>query len=174
MSVTYSQAKLGDKHAVGELVEALRPRIGRMAAYYARCTGEESEDLLQEAWVGLLEALPSADLSIGSTEQYLIQRARWRLLDAVKRARIRRCVPLPETQSGAPCPRLAGTVESVWLSAFISNLNETQRAILQCLTTGMTWRETGDRLGFTSANVAYHVRRIRAEYERWNDEAARN
>jgi RNA polymerase sigma factor (sigma-70 family) len=174
MSVTYSQAKLGDKHAVGELVETLRPRIGRMAAYYARCTGEESEDLLQEAWVGLLEALPSADLTIGSTEQYLIQRARWRLLDAVKRARIRRCVPLPDAQSGEPCPRLAGTVDSVWLSAFVSKLNETQRAILRCLANGLTWRETGDRLGFTSANVAYHVRRIRAEFERWNDEAARN
>ena len=174
MNGTYSDAKLGDRRAVGEIVESLRPRIGRMAAYYARCTGEESEDLLQEAWVGLLEALPSADLSIGSTEQYLIQRARWRLLDAVKRARIRRCSPLPETQAGAPCRQLEGTVDSVWLSTFASRLNATQQAILRCLVSGMTWRETGDRLGFTSANVAYHVRRIRAEYARWSDEAARN
>jgi RNA polymerase sigma factor (sigma-70 family) len=171
MNGTYSEAKLGDKRAVGEIVESLRPRIGRMAAYYARCTGEESEDLLQEAWVGLLEALPSADLSIGSTEQYLIQRARWRLLDAVKRARIRRCSPLPETQTGALCARLEGTVDAVWLSAFTSQLNETQQAIIRCLVSGLTWRETGDRLGFTSANVAYHVRRIRAQYERWTMDA---
>ena len=28
-----------------------------MAAYYARCCGEDADDLTQEAWAGLLEAL---------------------------------------------------------------------------------------------------------------------
>src|SRR5262245_3583622 len=86
----------GDRDATADLVAALRPRIARMAAYYARCTGEDADDLLQEAWLGLLEALPNVDPRIGSPEQHLIQRARWRLLDAVKRAHVRRCLPLEE------------------------------------------------------------------------------
>src|SRR5438093_1442555 len=80
--------------AIEAVVRALRPRLAKMAAYYARCTGEDEDDLLQEAWLGLLQSLPELDLTIGRPEQYLIQRARWRLLDAVKRARVRRCLAL--------------------------------------------------------------------------------
>ena len=84
MMSCYERARAGDPAATEAVVEALRPRLVRMAAYYARRSGEDPDDLLQEAWVGLLEALPALDLGIGSPDQYLIQRARWRLLDAVK------------------------------------------------------------------------------------------
>ena len=90
MKSCYERARAGDPAATEAVVESLRPRLERMASYYARCSGEDPDDLLQEAWVGLLEALPLLDLGIGSPDQYLIQRARWRLLDAVKRARVRR------------------------------------------------------------------------------------
>jgi DNA-directed RNA polymerase specialized sigma24 family protein len=32
---------------------------------------------------------------------------------------------------------------------------------------GRTWREAGDALGCSSANVAYHMRRIRRRYAEW-------
>ena len=93
MNQCFARAKDGDPSATATLVELLRPRMVRMAAHYARCCREDQDDLLQEAWAGLLEALPALDLRIGSPEQYLIQYARWRLLDAIKRAPLRRCDP---------------------------------------------------------------------------------
>jgi len=138
-----------------------------MSAYYARCCGEDPDDLLQEAWLGMLEALPALDLYIGSPEQYLIKHARWRLLDAIKRARIRRCLPLEESlaDDGPPVPETAMAVASV--SEFTGQLKDNQRAVLGCLLDGLTWREVGDALGCTSANVAYHVRQIRRRYHEW-------
>jgi RNA polymerase sigma-70 factor (ECF subfamily) len=139
-----------------------------MAAYYARCSGEDAEDLLQEAWVGLLESLPLLDVRIGSPEQYLIQRARWRLLDAIKRARVRRCAPLDEELvdplATSPIDR---AVDDASLGEFARQLKPLQRAVLECLLAGYTWREAGRALGCTSANIAYHVRQIRKAYERW-------
>ena len=46
-------------------------------------------------------------------------------------------------------------------------MNDRQRAILDCLLAGLTWREAGSVLGCTSANIAYHVRQIRRQYEEW-------
>jgi RNA polymerase sigma-70 factor (ECF subfamily) len=142
-----------------------------MAAYYARCTGEDADDLLQEAWCGLLDALPQLDLSIGTPDQYLVQRARWRMLDAVKRARVRRCAPLEFADETLPAgePWADHVVADTTVTAFASRLKKTQRDVLKCLMGGLTWRETGDRLGCTSANVAYHVRQIRREYENWRE-----
>jgi DNA-directed RNA polymerase specialized sigma24 family protein len=70
MDCCYDRARHGDRWATEAVVETLRPRLERMAAYYARCSGEDPDDLLQEAWVGLLEALPVLDLTIGSPDQY--------------------------------------------------------------------------------------------------------
>lgn len=165
MDLTIEQARGGDPQATNAVVSALRPRITKMAAYYGRRTGEDPEDLLQEAWIGVLEALPLLDMSIGSPEQHLILRARWRLLDAVKRARLRRCDPLDDAAERLQQPETA--VGSACVSAFTSELKSTQRAILHGLMAGMTWREVGDVLGCTSANVAYHVRQIRLRYEKW-------
>ena len=172
MDCCFERARRGDPSATDAVVTALRPRLASMAAYYARCSGEDPDDLLQEAWVGLLEALPQLDLEIGSPEQYLLQRARWRLLDAVKRARVRRCAPLDESAA----ERLAGpAVESAVASAcvweFAGQLKSTQRAVLNCLLAGLTWREAGRILGCTSANIAYHVRQIRRQYQAWSGEA---
>jgi RNA polymerase sigma-70 factor (ECF subfamily) len=147
-----------------------------MACHYARCTGEDPDDLLQEAWVGLLEALPALDIRIGSPEQYLVQHARWRLLDAVKRARVRRCVSLDEALDG---DNIAGlntehVAAEANVSEFLRELKSTQKAIVSCLLAGLTWREAGDVLGCTSANVAYHVRQIRQRYEEWSDDRLAN
>ncbi len=163
----FARARAGDASAVDAVVRALRPRLSRLAAHYARATGENPDDLLQEAWLGLLGALPELDLAIGSPDQYLIQRARWRLLDAVKRARLRRCLPLDDALL-EPAP---DALPAVGLRDFMAGLKANQRAVLDCLLRGLTWRETGDALGCTSANVAYHVRQIQRQYHAWDTEA---
>lgn len=149
-----------------------------MAAYYARCVREDADDLQQEAWVGLLEAMTQLDVTIGSPDQYLVQRARWRLLDFVKYTRLRRMAPLeaaapaggafddlPDEASGDVL--LNRLLADDALDDFARGLTATQRHIVTCLVRGYTWRETGLTLGCTSANVAYHVRQIRRAYLAW-------
>lgn len=168
MSIAYREARDGHADATRRLVAALRPQLARMAAYYARQTGEDADDLIQEAWCGLLEALPHMDLSIGSPKQYLLSRARWRLLDMVRRERVRRCLPL-ECASRTADPGDALAEASA--SQFMARLRHTHQTLLTHLMGGLTWREAGERMGCTSANVAYHVRRIREEYERWQGQS---
>ena len=164
------RARAGDETAVEALVCALRPRVTKMAAYYARSTGENTDDLLQEAWIGLLDALREVDVRIGDPEQYLLKHARWRLLDAVKRWRRRRCQTLEDEHLASLPSTDWGVVESeVWLGEFADGLKPTQRAVLENLLQGMTWREAGDQLGCSSANVAYHVRQIQRSYDNWNE-----
>ena len=160
-------AKTGEPTALSRLVEALRPRVSRMAAYYARRCGEDPDDMVQEAWTGLLEALPQLDTAIGSPEHYLIRHARWRVLDAIKRARLRRCAPLEDAFQEAVTCRHESALATAWVAEFISRLSKPQRRVLACLLAGLTWREAGSALGCTSANIAYWVRRIRRDYLEW-------
>lgn len=62
------RAHQGDRAATDEVVDALYPRLQRMAAHFARHSPEAADDLLQEAWVGVLTALPEVDISIGDPE----------------------------------------------------------------------------------------------------------
>jgi RNA polymerase sigma-70 factor (ECF subfamily) len=139
-----------------------------MSAHYARRCGEDADDLLQEAWLGILEALPRLDISIGQPDQYLLRHARWRVLDAVKRARLRRCVPLDDFQAERLPAREPQPGDAMMLREFARTLKQGQRAVLGCLLAGLTWREAGAALGCTSANVAYHMRHIRRRYDEWN------
>ena len=173
MNRCLEKAISGDPHATDTVVRSLRPRMAKMSAYYARCCGEDADDLLQEAWIGLLEALPDLDLGIGSPEQYLIRRARWRLLDAIKRGRLRRHTPLEDHQVDLiPCPTGDAPMATACASDFAEQLQGNQRAVLDCLLKGLTWREAGSALGCTSANIAYYVRQIRRKYHEWADEPA--
>jgi len=166
-----ARARSGDPVATEEIVNTLRPRLARMAAHYAHCCQEDADDLLQEAWTGLLDALPEVDLRIGIPEQYLLQRARWRLLDAIKHARVRRCAPLDDAQLDTRVDAAqTSQLDAVEISAFLTHLKATQRTVLTCLLAGLTWRETGGVLGCSSANVAYHVRQIKECYEAWQGE----
>lgn len=173
MNACIRRAREGDPLATQELVETLRPRITKMAAYYGRCTGEDPDDLLQEAWIGLLEALTEVDMHIGTPEHYLTARARWKVLDAIKRARVRRCAPLEDAAADSiPDTGTENALASACTSEFVDQLKTTQQQVLDCLMSGLTWRETGDKLGCASANVAYHVRKIRRKYEEWVEEPA--
>lgn len=166
------RARDGDPQAREELITALMPRMVRLARHYARCCREDADDLLQEAWAGMLEALPAVDVRIGNPEQYLLQYARWRLLDAIKRARARDLPALDEMTGDDPACLQAfdAVLPALAVAEFITRLTATQRAVLACLLAGMTWREAGRLLGCTSANIAYHVRQLRAHYARWSEE----
>jgi RNA polymerase sigma factor (sigma-70 family) len=173
MIADFQRARAGDRSATAAVADALRCRLTRMAVYYGRRCKEDPDDLLQEAWVGLFEALREVDPAIGSPEHYLVQRARWRMLDAVRRAALRRCLPL-DAVADAALPTAAwtdGTSTETSVAEFTARLNPTQQAVLRCLLVGQTWREAGGTLGCTSANIAYHVRQIKRCYEEWSGEA---
>lgn len=171
-SVWYDRARAGDPDAIEAVVADLRSRVERMAAYYGRCSGEDPDDLLQEGWLGLLEALPNLDLRIGSSRQYLVQRAKWRILDAIKRARLRRCDHLDAAATERlPSDRSEDPSGAASVGEFTERLKDTHQRILGCLMDGLTWREAGETLGCTSANIAYHMRQIRREYEQWSGES---
>lgn len=141
-----------------------------MAGHYARRSGEDPDDLLQEAWAGLLEAVPKVDPAIGSPIHYLIQRARWRVLSFIRAARLRRCARLPDLLIRDDTA-LAGVALAIDLAGFQASLpSPQQQAVLNCLRSGLTWREVGAALGCTSANVAYHMRQIRRRYARFADD----
>jgi DNA-directed RNA polymerase specialized sigma24 family protein len=162
----------GQPLAVAQLTQRLRPRLSRMAQYYARCTGEDRDDLLQEAWQAVLEHLPALDPTIGCPLQHLIKRARWRILTYVRAARLRRCQPLPDAlpqlAAGAACGLSMVVVLNLDLADFHASLCATQQAVLTALLSGMTWRQVAQVLGCTSPNIAYHVRQIRKRYRQWD------
>lgn len=146
-----------------QILDALTTRIEKMAAYFGRSCGVDVDDLRQEAWVAVFETAPNLDRSIGSPEQHLLKRARWRILDTIRSHRRRQHLSLSEVQGH----EIAYTEN--WGNADIAELNArltlTQRRILRALLEGYTWREVGALVGCTSANVAYHVRRIRSHYD---------
>ncbi|HEY3332130.1 MAG TPA: sigma-70 family RNA polymerase sigma factor [Capsulimonadaceae bacterium] len=168
----YQRAQKGDSTAISYIVTLLRPRIAKMAAYYAQRSAEAPEDLEQEAWLALLEALGKIDVTIGTPEQFLLKHARWQMLDAIKRGRVRQCVSLDEQMAETHLPPVPAHQPEVDVQQFLGILPPTQRAVAGELIRGRTWREAGETLGCTSANIAYHVRLIRRRYEDWSGHQA--
>jgi RNA polymerase sigma factor (sigma-70 family) len=146
------------------MMDALKTRIEKMAAYFGRQCGVDSDDLRQEAWLAVLEMLPHLDLNVGSPEQHLLKRARWRILDSIRWQRRRQHLTLSDVQLHAES--YLDPHANVDLGELQAALTTTQRRILRGLLEGYTWREVGALVGCTSANVAYHVRRIREAYAR--------
>jgi len=165
MRALIDRAKRGDQAARHELAIALWPRLLSMAKHYARSSGDDPDDLLGEAWCALFAALDEVDLDIGQPECFLIERARWRVLDYIKWHKRRRDT---EPEQEPACPRsedLAGNIAGATLvNELAADLTETQRLVLAGVLRGHTCREVAAHLGCSGANVAYHVRRIR---EKW-------
>ncbi len=176
MNALLIRARQGEVAAQEELRRVLRPRLESLAGYYAARTGMDSSDLLQEAWVAVFEALPSLDITIGTPAQYLLKHARWQILDHIRWNKRRSHEPLDdlvvetpeiaENSWGTAANRApAADVETkLMIDDLESRLNPKQKEILHGLMDGYTWRQIGDSLGCTSANVAYHVRGIRQAY----------
>ena len=156
------KAQSGAIPAQSALVVELEGPIGRMASYFGRITGFDEDDLRQEAWVAILEMLPKLDLSIGTPEQHLIKRARWRILDTIRKQQRRRHSHLSDLDAEAIS--WSDPPGDFDIGPLLDVLTPIQRRILRGLLEGYTWREVGTQLGCSSANVAYHVRRIRETY----------
>lgn len=151
-----------------KLIDAIEQRIERMAAYFGRISGVESDDLRQEAWVAVLEMLPRLDMRIGNPEQHLLQRARWRMLDTIRAHWRAHTVPIPDGYLEAPSFDPTATFDLIALMELLTPL---QQRILRALLEGYTAREVAEILGCSPANVAYHMRRIREAYKSLQAEA---
>jgi len=165
-----TRAQHGNTTAMSALVAALHPRLIRLATRYARACQVEPDDLVQEAWIGVLEALPTVNITIGNPEEFLLRYARWRVLDAVRRSYQSPsvCALDEEELEQAQATRSGDSPnDTLCIQAFLQRLNTTQRRIVCCLLAGLTWRETGGMLGCTSANIAYHMRQIRTHFQQW-------
>ena len=169
MRTLIDRAKRGDQTARDELALALWPRLLSMAKYYARAWQEDPDDLVGEGWCALFAALEDVDLNIGQPECFLIERARWRMLDYLKWHRRRRDTDPPGETAGATCDLASTVVGASMVEDLAATLSETQRRVLEGVLHGHTCREVATRLGCTGANVAYHVRRIR---EKWTELAS--
>jgi RNA polymerase sigma factor (sigma-70 family) len=167
------RARSGDAAAQDSLRETLRPRLESLAGYYASRTGMEAADLLQEAWVAVFEALPTVDVNVGTPTQFLLKHARWQILDHIRWNKRRTHDALDDTFSetveaadgqGGSRPSASDVETKMLVEDLERRLNARQKDILHGLLDGWTWRQIGDSLGCTSANVAYHVRGIRQAY----------
>jgi DNA-directed RNA polymerase specialized sigma24 family protein len=147
------------------LIHELHARIARMAAFYARCSGIDADDLLQDAWLCVLEAQRQPDSCAVPLAPWLIRRARWRMLDVIKHHRFRQ---MPGATDGDGAAAWVADDSVLETNEFAEQLSTLQQRILRSLIGGRTWREAGAELGCTSANIAYHVREIRRRYEIWS------
>ncbi len=162
MQQIMERAQRGETYAQSLVLEKIQSRVEKMAAYFGRRCGVDEDDLRQEAWVAVLEIMPRLDHSVGVPEQHLLKRARWRILDTIRRQRRRQHLAIEDV-----APHAASYLDprsEVDMATLLARLTVTQQRILRGLMEGYTWREVGAIVGCTSANVAYHVRRIRQVY----------
>lgn len=165
----YERARTGDPRAVAKILLALRPCLNRLAASYSRRCPEDAGDLEQEAWIAVLEALPGLDLAVRDPGAALLRYARWRVVDAVRRSLARQRAATVFSRDSA-----AGHAQDPSALAapaiFVETLSPLQQHIVGLLVSGFTWREIGERLCCTSANVGYHVRRIAVRLKEFENE----
>lgn len=143
-----------------DILKAIETRLVKMARYFSRVSGMDADDLQQEGWLAVLEILPRLDRTIGSPEQHLLLRARWRMLDTIRVHH--RMITVEFAEENLPPSTLPNI--SFDMVALMEMLTPLQRRILRTLLEGYTAREVAERVGCTPANVAYHVRRIRQAY----------
>ncbi|MBN1297030.1 sigma-70 family RNA polymerase sigma factor [bacterium] len=168
MNELVAKAGRGDVKAQEELFQYLQPRLDRIVRKYAWINGVETDDLRQEAYVAVMEGLLRVDTSIGSSSEYLLKFARWRLLDCLKKIRRRREDAVDDIENEA-CE--AGPIPDTEMLEH--RLNVRQRRIIGYLIQGYTWKEIGDIMGFSAANIAYHLKKIRMIYGVDEDERER-
>lgn len=160
------QAQMGCRGARARLAQALRPRLTGMARYYSRKTGLDCDDLLQEAWCAVYEALPETNLEIGTPEEYLLRRARWAVLDYLKWSMRRQMEPLEEWNEGTPTEGpAADAVVRLTVERLADDLTPIQQNIVKLLLAGETCTSAAASLGCTTANVSYHLGQVRRQMQ---------
>lgn len=162
MKALIQEAQAGSTQARTRLAILLRPRVTSMARYYARKSNLEYDDLIQEAWCAVYEALPETRLHIGSPEQYLLRRARWAMLDYLKWSLRRQMDPLEDwTPEGSTPGADQDTITCVTVEKLARALTPIQQAILDLLLQGENCTGAAQALGCTTANVSYHLGQVR-------------
>lgn len=159
-NTAFAPAPAALKRPLHHYVHELTPRLTRMASFYARRGRLDRDDLLQEAWIGLIEAYSRLDERIGSPRHYLIRHARWRLLTYARRAHRHPTLPLQDILC-RPDANLSFAETRQDLAEAARDLSPVQLRTLSCLASNMTWREAAASLRCSAPNIAYHVRKIR-------------
>lgn len=164
MKQLIAKAQMGCSRARTQLATLLRPRLMGIARYYSRKTGLDYDDLLQEAWCAVFEALPETKLDIGAPEEYLMRRARWAVLDYLKWSMRRQMDPLEDWNEGPPTMGPAGdAVTAVTVEKIAKALTPIQQNIVKLLLEGETCTSAAENLGCTTANVSYHLGQVRRQ-----------
>lgn len=170
---TVARAREGEHPAIAAVVDGLSPRITRLASYYASRCPEEAGDLEQEAWVAILEAIPQVRLEISEPRQYLVRAGKWAMLNFINRQAARRHGELPEEyDEPVPPTALVRAAASDLLDRIFERLSDRQAVILRALLAGHTCAETARLLECSTANIAWHMRKIREVYQGLTDPAA--
>ena len=161
MKELIAKAQMGCRGARSQLATLLRPRLMGIARYYSRKTGLDYDDLLQEAWCAVFEALPETNLNIGAPEEYLMRRARWAVLDYLKWSMRRQMDPLEDWNEGTVDSPASDTVTEVTVEKLAKALTPIQQSIVSLLLEGETCTSAAVTLGCTTANVSYHLGQVR-------------
>jgi len=169
-----AQARDGEAPAIAAVIDELRPRIRRLASYYASRCPEDAGDLEQEAWVAILEAIPQVRLEVSEPRQYLVKAGKWAMLNFINRQASRRHGELPEDYD-EPVPPTAPVraAASDLLDRIFERVSDRQAVILRALLAGHTCAETARLLECSTANIAWHMRKIREVYEDLTEEPSR-
>lgn len=165
----WMRVRAGDPQAVDAVMKLLTPRVQRMGGYYARRTGYERDELVQEGLMAIVEGMSAAAVRFEAPEMHLVRLARWRMLDWIRRSRRRRNAAL-EQECAAIDHELAQAGEQMDVNQFVARLSPRQAQIACGLMDGWNWREVAAQMGCSSANLGYHLRKIRAEYSRAFDQ----
>ena len=159
------RAAEGERAALAALIEGLRPRIARLAGYYASRCPEEPGDLEQEAWVAILEGAPQVRPEIGDPRQYLIKLGKWRMLNFINEQATRRHEELlDEHDQPTPARAPAQAAARHLLDQIFDRLSDRQALVLRALLAGHTSADIARLLECSTANIAWHVRKIREVY----------
>jgi len=161
MKSTVQRARAGDSGAREAVVRCLTSRVNSCSRYYSRRCGVDVDDLRQEMWLGVFEALQRVDVSIGDPIQFLLSHGRFALLTSLRRRR--KCSAGPD-EAAEQVP-VEGSLErnvidGQVVQGFVSSLDTTAHRIVSCLLQGHSRSETAKLLGCTPANITYHLRRV--------------
>lgn len=86
-----------ERRLLGQIEAAVRRMAARMAG-----DATVADDLASEGMAAALSALRDADPERGSVLAYVLRRARWRMMDWMRRERRESCLPLPADMPARP------------------------------------------------------------------------
>ncbi|WPX08134.1 sigma-70 family RNA polymerase sigma factor [Anaerocellum danielii] len=182
--------KKGDKKAAEVLLKAYTPLIRTLAQKYAR--DSNYEDLLQEGYIGLLQAAKNFNTNLGvsfvTLAFYWVQRNMSRYIlknSSVKISTHMRLSDIPAVASlDAPVEADEGkkiclgdtlhgddSVErevefKVMLEKVVEVLNEEEKKVLLLRIQGYTFKQIAEKLGITERQLSFRLKKMRTKLQR--------